>query len=1212
MQIVINTQWFSLIVKNKYLQNLHKVTLPIGIIVITSFLLFAPMGGILNTHSEPGSNRKANSKLAIIPNSHRVTEMVGDNPNMVVNPYALETGEPAPMGIADYGVGPGNTAYAYNTSSFLGIAQISSLSTNSSGNNEMAFQLNDVLVFGNGASSYSYWIQDVAFVGSTFDGNTPYIQFIDNVWNFSSSTASMYATSISGNGTVSTSDGTGFYYDCANSNLPGNDVYTNFPINIQLKVVAYMSGINPAVEFQYNDGSGWVAYDNVIFPFATSLTYYDGFVVDGYKYNPYGTFYDAELIMGGPGGGSQTIDKKSVVSLQLEYWNGNNYQQITNAYDFGSDTAEGISNVSSYLFYLINGVYDYVYAGTGGLMALYDSNNIATVNILSGLSSGNLYVNNTFVTSFVGGDVNVTIAPGCYDFQIMYQNGATYYNEDAKVIPGQHLSLNFENLYNVTFIEANLPIGTLWAVTLGGVTNSSTSDVINFREANGNYAYTISGIPGYKANTYSGTVNVPNGTLNIGVIWTQVTYKVSFEEIGLTPGMLWTVTLESSSLSEYSSIITFSDPNGTFAFTVQPVKGYITNPSSGLIQIVDGQVSITPVIVSFQSNKLKNYGYTEKTINLSSASGYSGEYLDLGYPSEEVTASQFEAYDSSNGYVYISTSMGVTVLDSYTDTEVTNIYLGAFGANYIPSGIVYDPVNQYIYVTVIANGGSSQSFYLLSINAATQQVISNLIFLASNDLGELAFDPIFDPGNGLIYVPLNDSIYVVNPSTASIEHVINIGSGSSIYGLALDNFNGLLYGDIYNGNSEKIGNVTSVNPVTYQVFPNITLGDNSVSLTLLFDPANHFLYAGSLYNNVTVINSSSKAVVSRIHFSQSYQLPLSMVYDPLNNFVYVATDNKSIYSFSDIYVINSSTNEVIDSIPSFGVGFGIVFSSASQQLYLTNLNDYTFIISTEHFYEISLNETNLTLGTEWWVNLSTGMSYSSNSTQVDFYLPNGTVSYTLAVALKTWAPNSIYNTITIKGNNTIGKSAPFHKVTFTAKFSEYGLITGTKWYISIDGGTYSSANSTLLVSLQNQTYNYILESIAGFTTSEYTGSFTISGSGINETVIWSQVLYKVTFTETGLPQGTTWSIDFDNTTKSSLSNIIVFDVPNGTFSYIVGTEHGFKLVYGNNVTVNGSSLSQNINFVRIPSNTTYYIIIGSVAGAIVFAGAILFMIRRKR
>lgn len=1209
MQIIINRQGFSFIVLNKRLVNLHKVTLQIGIIAITSFLLLAPFEGMLNNHSEPISNSRAPHRLAIIPNSHKVTGLTGDNPNIVVNPYAIETGEPAPMGVADYGVGPNNTAYEYSTTSFLGIAQIYNLSTNSSGNNFMTFQLNDVIVFGSGSSSYSYWIQDVAFVGSTFNDSMPYVQFIDNVWNFSSTSASMYANSISGNGTVSTSGGTGYYYDCANSNLPGNDMFTSFPITIQLKVVAYLSGIYPAVEFEYNDGSGWITYDNVIFPFATSLAYYDGFVVDGFTYNPYGTFYDAELIMGGPGGGSQTIDESSRVYLQLEYWNGNNYQQITNAYDFGSDTAEGISNVSSYLFYLINGVYDYDLAGSGGLYKLYNSSNIGTVNILSGLRLGSLYINNTFVTSFVGGNVNVTIGPGYYDFELMYQNGATYYNEDAKVIGGEHLSLNFENLYNVTFTEANLPSGTPWSVTLGGVTNTSTTDIINFREPNGTYAYTISGISGYKANSYSGTVNVPNGTLNIGVIWTQVTYYVSFVETGLSSGTLWTVTLGGSTLSEYSSTITFSEPNGTYPFTVHPVNVYIANPSSGLIHIVAGQVSITPVLVYFQSSSLKNYGYTEETINLSSTISYSGEYLDFASPSGALTALQFEAYDSLNGYVYISTSMGVTVLDSYTDKVVTNIYLGA---NYIPSGIVYDPVNQHIYLTVIVNEVSSQSFYLLTINATTQQVISSPIFLVNNGLGELAFDPVFDPVNELIYVPLNDSIYVVNPKIDSVEQAINLGSGSTIFGLVFDSFNGLLYGDTYNGNSEEIGNITPVNPVTYQVFPNITLGDNSVSLTLLFDPANHFLYAGSLYNNVTVINPSRNAVVSLIHFGQPYQLPLSMAYDPLNNFVYVTAVNESIYGFSDTYVINGSTNEIVDSIPSFDAGFGMVFSLASQQLYLTSLKDYTFVISTQLFYEVSLNETNLPIGTEWWVNLSTGMSYFSNNTQVIFYLPNGTFSYTLAVSLKTWAPNSIYNTITINGNNTIGLSAPFHKVTFAVKFSESGLTTGTKWFILIDGVTYSSDNSTILVALQNGTYNYTLESIAGFTTSTYTGSFTISGSGIEETVTWSQVLYKVTFTETGLTLGTTWSIEFDNITKSSISNTIVFEVPNGTFSYIVGTERGFKVVNGNNITVDGSPMSQNINFVRVSSNTTYYIIIGSVAGVAVIAVAILLLMRRKR
>ena len=44
----------------------------------------------------------------------------------------------------------------------------------------------------------------------------------------------------------------------------------------------------PELLFLYNDGHGWQTYDNVLFDFATSVTKNDGFVVDGYRYEPDG------------------------------------------------------------------------------------------------------------------------------------------------------------------------------------------------------------------------------------------------------------------------------------------------------------------------------------------------------------------------------------------------------------------------------------------------------------------------------------------------------------------------------------------------------------------------------------------------------------------------------------------------------------------------------------------------------------------------------------------------------------------------------------------------------------------------------------------------------------------------------------------------------------------------------------------------------------
>ena len=46
-----------------------------------------------------------------------------------VNPSIIYKQEPAPMGIADYGLGPGGTPYQYTTSSFEGMININNLQT---------------------------------------------------------------------------------------------------------------------------------------------------------------------------------------------------------------------------------------------------------------------------------------------------------------------------------------------------------------------------------------------------------------------------------------------------------------------------------------------------------------------------------------------------------------------------------------------------------------------------------------------------------------------------------------------------------------------------------------------------------------------------------------------------------------------------------------------------------------------------------------------------------------------------------------------------------------------------------------------------------------------------------------------------------------------------------------------------------------------------
>lgn len=384
------------------------------------------------------------------------------DPVDVYGEFPLRT-EPAPMGIADYGKDP-NGAYAYNTTSFVGIVTIASLSTqdNSTGDPRMSFQLNVNLVFRTNAGLYVYWIQDMARI----DTSSGYVSFLDNIWNSSASKANMSAISgvLIGSGQIRSSNfgsySQSWYYDWANESsglpriLPGNDInltYPTTPTTITFNVTSWVSSSGkPMVSFAYDDGYGLITYDTVTFADVTGPTAFMGFEVDGFDYNPAGWFYDSELILGGYGGmaSDNTTDLQSNVTLQLEYWNGNNYQIVPSAYNFGSDTGENIDNVlSEFSYYPGNGeIFAEILDGNGTLGELYDQSQTGTIDLNSGLASGTLYVTNSADPSatawqipFISGEVTVTLFPGNYSLQLRNQYGSLFDLPDCTVSAGQTL-----------------------------------------------------------------------------------------------------------------------------------------------------------------------------------------------------------------------------------------------------------------------------------------------------------------------------------------------------------------------------------------------------------------------------------------------------------------------------------------------------------------------------------------------------------------------------------------------------------------------------------------------------------------------------------------------------------------------------------------------------------------------------------------------------
>jgi len=102
----------------------------------------------------------------------------------------------------------------------------------------------------------------------------------------------------------------------------------------------------------------------------------------------------------------------------------------------------------------------------------------------------------------------------------------------------------------------------------------------------GQATLSISNITLGNAAYYQGVFNDGNAT-GIQLRSSSAQYPVVFNENGLSNRTSWSVTMNGTTLTSEHPDITFSEPNGTYSFTVGAPQGFSLSPSSGTIS-VDG------------------------------------------------------------------------------------------------------------------------------------------------------------------------------------------------------------------------------------------------------------------------------------------------------------------------------------------------------------------------------------------------------------------------------------------------------------------------------------------------------------------------------------------------------------------------------------------------------------------------------------------------
>ena len=236
-------------------------------------------------------------------------------------------------------------------------------------------------------------------------------------------------------------------------------------------------------------------------------------------------------------------------------------------------------------------------------------------------------------------------------------------------------------------------------------------------------------------------------------------------------------------------------------------------------------------------------------------------------------------------------------------------------------------------------------------------------------------------------------------------------------------------------------------------------------------------------------------------------------------------------------------------------------------------------------YVTTFTETGLAAGTTWSV-VWNGTTYSSTTSSLTVTQPNGTYGYTVNL-VNGFSMGPASGVVIVAGNS------PTVSVTFTPLvagiypilFAETGLPVGTAWSVNLAAHLQVSVGSTILFTEPNGTYRFTSGTVAGFSVTPGAGHINVAGTSAGQTIVYTPTVagtYGITFTESGLPAGTAWSVSLNGTVRNSSTASITFLAVNGTYAYVVGLVGGYSASPASGtVGVHGASVTVGITFSSI-------------------------------
>jgi Divergent InlB B-repeat domain len=715
--------------------------------------------------------------------------------------------------------------------------------------------------------------------------------------------------------------------------------------------------------------------------------------------------------------------------------------------------------------------------------------------------------------------------------------------------------------YNVTFTEKGLPSGTTWIPVLAGTHHPVTSPSISIQEGNGTYNWSVltiespmkNGVAGWAPNVSAGRVIVAGAPVYINVTFLTA-YNVTVHETGLSLGLLWKATLNGT--LPYSTVqtgLTLILPNAT---------GYslaIENPVPGAVS----GVRYIPTTTT--------YTFTVKGVNKSLSETFSAQFFVV----TQANPTNGGTVTPASGWVANQTKLTFTETPaaSYIFLKWTGNGTGSYsGTTPSPSLTISAPITEIanfsklFTVTFTESGLPSGTGWSVVFNGVLTSgtAPNNITFSAAN--GTYGFT--VSPYTGWVATPSSGSVIVLGTAK-----VVSIVWTPFSYPVTFTE-SGLPLATNWSVTLNGVKQTSSTTTVEFME-PNGTY-NYSLGLVSGWRP-------NQATGSVVIASAGANVAVTFTQVTYSVTFTQSGLPAGTNWTVILGGTPKSSTGTTIVYTVANGTY----SFSTIGIT-GYTASPAAGTIPVNGANVNQPIAWSLVKYAVTFDESGLPAGTVWAVTFA-GSIASNVSGPIVFHQSDGSYNFSVQ-AVPGFAADPAFGTILIQGA-TVTETIAFLP-TFAVQITETGLPSGMNWSVSLNGKTtYANTTVSSQITYQepNGNYTLVVFGIPGYHVGTYPSIVMVNGAPVLIVLSWSRTTYSVTFTETGLSNGASWSVTLGGSLLSSTTPTITFQVPNGTYNFVITNVSGYTVSpEAGTLHVNGQGVSESAKY----SNTSTSTILG--------------------